>query len=155
MGRITRRISPRPTVFGRTVKRGGAQTLQDGMWTRIEYHDVTDSADGALIDSRFTCQEAGVYDISVGLVWATYEGKPDPQAGDYLNVAVRKNGSEALKITELTVGVSGPLATTAAGPLRLNAGDFVEVWAFAIPGRTVLGSEGQDFTTFALVKVAG
>lgn len=154
MGQITRRIPPRRTVFGRTVKRGEAQTLQSGVWTRIEYHDVTDSADGALIGSRFTCQEAGIYDISVGLVWSGYENKPFPQAGDYLNVAVRKNGAEVLKITELTVGAPGALATTAAGPLRLNMGDFVEVWAYSIPGLTVLGGIGGDLTTFALVKVA-
>ncbi|WP_155300968.1 hypothetical protein [Deinococcus kurensis] len=126
------------------------QRLPDGAWTRVVYGAVTDDAGGAMTSAGFTVPAPGVYDISVGVVF--FDPANLPSAGDYLNVAVRKNGAEALKIAELTLGAAGPYGAIGAGALRLAAGDVLSVWAYTTPGRTINGGPNSEVTTFTVAN---
>ena len=122
------------------------QALPGGAWTRVAFGAVTDDAEGAMTASGFTVPTAGVYDISVGVVFdSTF-------AGDYINIAVRKNDGEALKIAELTLGATGPYGAIGAGALKLAAGDVLSVWAYVSPGRTIYGAPGTGVTTFTVAN---
>lgn len=92
------------------------------------------------------CAIPGVYDVSVGIIWA---GAATPKAGNYINVELRRNGIPVVKIAEITLGADGPTSSLGAGPLRLNAGDILEVWAYSRPGLSI-----YDNSTFSLVRVA-
>ena len=122
------------------------QALPGGAWTRVVFGAVTDTAEGAMTANGFAVPAAGVYDISVGVVFdSTF-------AGDYINIAVRKNDGEALKIAELTLGATGPYGAIGAGALKLAAGDVLSVWAYVSPGRTIYGSAGVQATTFTVAN---
>lgn len=107
---------------------------------------VTDAAQGAMTANGFTVPAAGVYDISVGIVFY------NAVAGDYINISVRKNYGEALKIAELTLGATGPYGATGAGALALAAGDVLSVWAQVSTGRTIYGAPGTEVTTFTVAN---
>lgn len=122
------------------------QLLPSGAWTRVVFGAVTDAAQGAMTANGFTVPTAGVYDISVGVVFDS------AVAGDYINVAVRKNDGEALKIAELKLGGTGPYGAIGAGALALAAGDVLSVWAYTTPGRSTFGSSGVQATTFTVAN---
>ena len=126
------------------------QRLPDSAWTRVVYGAITDDAGGAMTSAGFVVPAPGIYDISVGVVF--FDPANLPSAGDYLNVAVRKNGAEALKIAELTLGAAGPYGAIGAGALRLAAGDVLSVWAYTTPGRTINGGPTSEVTTFTVAN---
>lgn len=139
---------PEP-LLGRAYK-DTEQTLPFGAWTQVSFEGVTDAAGGAMTTSGFTAPTAGVYDVSVAVIM--YSPGNVPQAGDYINITVRKNGAEAMKITEVTLGAAGGTSAIGAGPLRLVAGDLLQVWAYTRPGRTIYGAPGEQITTFSVAN---
>lgn len=140
--------APEP-LLGRAYK-NAEQTLPFGAWTPVSFEAVTDAAGGAMTTNGFTAPAAGVYDVSVAVIM--YSVGNIPQAGDYINIAVRKNGAEAMKIAEVTLGAAGGTSAIGAGPLRLAAGDVLQVWAYTRPGRAIFGAPATEVTTFSVAN---
>ncbi|WP_293913916.1 hypothetical protein [Deinococcus sp.] len=132
-------------LLGRCVARS-IQNIPGSVWTRIDLAGVSDAANGAMAASVFTVILPGVYNISAGAVFTNLSGN------HYINVAIRKNGQEAIKITEINIG-GGAYAATGSGVLRLIPGDVIEFYAYLGSAASVAGESTKDLTTLSIVRL--
>lgn len=132
-------------LLGRCVARS-VQNIPGSVWTRIDLAGVSDAANGAMAASVFTVILPGVYNISAGAVFTNLSGN------HYINVAIRKNSQEAIKIAEINIG-GGAYAATGSGVLRLIPGDVIEFYAYLGSAASVAGESTKDLTTLSIVRL--
>jgi hypothetical protein len=112
------------------------QSIPNNTWGAIQYDTVlqdTDAGHSATINNtRYTCQVAGVYWVKGSIVW-----NPNSAAASRTDTAIAKNGSTfAGSATFMYRLASEFTAYTASTLIRLNAGDYVELWARQFSGVT-------------------
>ena len=133
-----------PARYGLAVQNAN-QGINGSVWTRVDLNRISETDNGAMSANGYLVPADGLYLVSAGVVFLGGSGTP-------VNAAIRKNGTEILKIGEDNI-YSGSLALTSSGTLKLKAGDLLQVFAYAVGGATIYGSNDGDVTTFSVNSV--
>lgn len=113
------------------------QSIPNNTWEAIQFDNVVMDTDGghsaSVNNQRYTCQVAGVYWVKGSIVW-----NPNTAAVCRTDTSIAKNGSTfAGSATFMERLVSEFSAYTASTLIRLNPGDYVELWVRHFMGVTV------------------
>jgi hypothetical protein len=80
--------------------------------------------------SRFTATNAGVY-----LVCASMRLNSQP-TGNRTTLTVMKNGADEIRLADITVGASVTSSTIGTAMVKLNVGEYIEVFGFSLNSLT-------------------
>lgn len=75
---------------------------------------------------RFTAKENGIYLISASLQWNSQV------SGNRTEMFIYKNGVSDMKIDDEYIGTAGFSTSAGTGILKLNAGDYIEIYALTV-----------------------
>jgi hypothetical protein len=144
------------TIPGARVRRATAVTVNTGATAVLSY-DATDFNVGGVFDSaqptRMTAPVAGRYLIIATMRW-------ESNAGGRRTVALEVNGTAAqIARSNVSPFLNGGAAfnpeQTAQAVYKLNAGDYVEVWAYQDSGSALTLLTGVDNgVTFSMEWIA-
>lgn len=126
-------LSNRPAFRANST---AGQSVPNNSWQPIQFNSVlldTDAGHSSIVNNtRYTCQVAGVYWVKGSIAW-----NPDSSAACRTDTSIAKNGStvsgSATFMYRLTFEFTGYAASTL---LRLNVGDYVELWVRQFSGVT-------------------
>jgi hypothetical protein len=133
------------TVAARAY-RNAAVALATG-WTKIPLDTVSFDTSGIVqvAQGRIQVQQAGYYQISGGLGEITYA------VGDFV-CSIYVNGVERNRGSRASVAANWN-ASEVAATLQLNAGDYVEIWAFCMAAQTLnAGQANNNYLSLSLIS---
>lgn len=126
-----------------------SQTMSVATWTKVAYQTEQFDHLGEYNTSlyRFTASKNGIYVVSAKLGFAS-----GVTSGEYLALTVRVNGSEYTRLEEKHTGASASITVGGTAVLKLNAGDYVEIWAYTNRAHSSTASIANSY--FAMSRLA-
>ncbi|MNH89275.1 hypothetical protein D3C73_417920 [compost metagenome] len=122
---------------------GQLQPLGGGVVTKVLFPGLNYDHLGEFVSSRFTAKKLGIYLVTTTIAF------PAPSTNNPVNVSVYVNNGN---VAQLYNGILLPGATgfvSGAVQLKLNAGDYVEIFAITTQASTLIASSLLAVTQIA------